>query len=347
MPFEKTRLYSFNMPYALGLLQWKGRPCVVAATEDHGPIVVSPPPYTSAEVLVPGPGGCMSLISDPVRPGELYAIMGCFLGYNFHGGGVYRITDEGRSAGSKKIIDLPFAHRMEFIERGGVRSLVLANLAASKDNPADWARPGTVFTFPLGDPERQDWKGTPLLKGIHKNHGIFHGRLNGRSTLWISGQEGVFFLDLDNPSPEAPFEKVLDHEVSEIAVFDLDGDGQDELVTIEPFHGNVLAVYKPAQGSWNRVWEAELDYGHCVLAGAFLGKPSIVVSNRAGSKDLVLYQFEGKGTPGEFSRAVKTVIDPGAGAANMLIVRHEGQEYLMATNQAQGELVRYHVRRKA
>ena len=335
MRFDKKVLFRFNMPYALGWMEKDGQRCAVAATEDHGPIVVSKPPFTSAQVLVDGPGGCMSLVSHPRFPGQLFAIMGCFLGYNFHGGALYRITASGAKTETKKLVDLPFAHRMEVVERAGVPTMLLANLSALKDSPQDWSRPGTVYALPLGETEGGALE--VLLPGIHKNHGFLKTELRGRPTVFISGSEGLFSLDVEAPDGWT-FQPVLPQEVSEIAVFDLDGDGEPELVTIEPFHGNVLAVYKQHQGVWTRVWEAPLDYGHCVLADTVFGRPSIVVSNRAGTKDLLLYQFHG---PDTLTRPTRTVVESGVGAANMLVVHRPEGDLILATNQVAGELVRY------
>jgi len=338
MRFERRSLFTFNMPYALGTMELDGQRCVVAATEDHGPVVISAPPYESARVLVDGPGGCMSLVPHSGVAGELFAIMGCFLGYNFHGGALYRITAAGSGAPGKaeKVVDLPFGHRMEVVDRDGVATMVLANLSALKDTPQDWSRPGAVYSLGL---EGREAAGLQLvLPDIHKNHGFLKTKFLGRPSVLISGTEGVFSLDV-GPGVPWEFRQVLDHEVSEIAVFDLDGDGVDELITIEPFHGNVLAIYRHSPQGWSRVWEGELNYGHCVLANTILGRPSVLVSNRAGDKDLLLFQFP---SGGDLTRPQRTVIDAGVGAANLLVV-HGDKELIFTTNQAQGELVRYQV----
>jgi len=89
MKFEKTVIARMNMPYAISSAVVDGKPCVVCATEDHGPALIIAPPYREAETLVPGPGGCMSLLPDGKRPGQIFAVMGCFLGYSFRAGGSF------------------------------------------------------------------------------------------------------------------------------------------------------------------------------------------------------------------------------------------------------------------
>ncbi len=124
-----------------------------------------------------------------------------------------------------------------------------------------------------------------------------------------------------------------------MAVFDIDGDGVDELITIEPFHGNTLRAYRRSGKSWSPFWDAELEYGHGVLAGMFDGKRSILVSNRGGSRNLLLFQFDDGS-----ARPTRIVVDDGAGAANLLVVGHgarAGRDRLFAANQAAGEIAMY------
>ncbi len=341
MEFKKHTLAKLNMPYPLGVVVRGGTRCVVAATEDHGPILFAQPPFSDAVEMVSGPGGCMALVADSERPDTLFAIMGCFVGYKFQTGGVYRISlDPGGDA--EKIIDLPFAHRIDFVTRGGTRFLIAATLAAGKRDAADWSRPGTLYASPVPRAPGEGWKLTPVLEGIHRNHGLLTARLVGRRSVLVSGTEGLFAADLDSGGADWAFRQVLSQEVSEMAVADIDGDGAEELITIEPFHGNSLRVYKLFAGRWQLGWQTGLDYGHCLLAGMLNGVRSILVSNRAGSRDLLLYEFT---TPPASDKGIaeprRLVVDHDAGAANMIVLSHKGTDRIFSTNQAAGEIVSY------
>jgi hypothetical protein len=337
MKFDKTVVHKMNMPYAIGLLGTGQAARVVCATEDHGPAVVIAPPWREARTLVPGPGGCMALVPDPERPGDLYAVMGCFVGYNFQGGGVYRIRTTGTStATAERILDLPFAHRIGLVTRGGVRYLLAANLAEDKKDAADWSKPGSVIAARL-DGGAAGLTAAPVLSGIHKNHGFLLADFEGRPSLLVGTAEGLFCIDLQSPGTAWPTRPVLDREVSEMAVFDLDADGKEELVTIEPFHGSALRAYRKGARGWDVFWEAELSFGHCVLAGLFNWKPSVIVSSRTGSKSLLLFQFD----PGDASRPRRIVVDQSPAAANMLVLPRAGGDLLFSANQAAGEIVVY------
>ena len=297
--------------------------------------------------MVDGPGGCMSLVEDADRPGELFAIMGCFLGYKFQTGGIYAIRPTGRPAGteawtSERILDLPFAHRIAFIERAGTRWLVAASLAADKSDPSDWSRPGSLSASRVPRRAGQRWELAPILEGIHRHHGMLLSRFMGKPSLLVSGTEGLFATDLSHDGGGWGFEKVMRHEISEIALVDVDGDGADELVTIEPFHGNALRIYRQETGRWRKVWEGALEFGHCLWGGTFGGVPSIMASSRAGSHDLLLLRWDPRrGSSGMLADPDRIVVEAGAGAANMLVLKSEGVEHIFATNQAAGEIVSY------
>jgi hypothetical protein len=337
MTFEKTVIHRMNMPYAIGTLGSGAERSVVCATEDHGPAVRIAPPWRSARPFLPGPGGCMSLLPDPERNGEMYAVMGCFLGYEFQGGGIYwtRAADDGEST-AVRVLDLPFAHRIGIARRGAARYLLAANLAADKKDAADWSRAGGVYAALLdGDPDTP-LELHPVLTGLHRNHGFLLASLEGSPTLLVGAAEGLMGVDLAPANTEWKSRTVLPRETSEMAVFDVDGDGRDELVTIEPFHGNTLRAYRHEGNNWTPFWEAELEYGHCVLAGMFDGRRTVIVSNRSGSRSLLLFRFGG-----DAARPERVVVDEGAGAANMLVLGHAGRDRLFAANQAAGEIVMY------
>ncbi|HET6484907.1 MAG TPA: hypothetical protein VFH83_00715 [Spirochaetia bacterium] len=337
MKIEKSVVGRLPMPYAVSSFVVDGAPCVVCATEDHGPVLWIAPPYEQARELVSGPGGCMSLVADPENPPDLFAIMGCFPGYQFREAGIYRLTrSASRSWSAFRVADLPFAHRMELVRQGTHRFLFAANLAQDKTSPQDWERPGSLW---VTDPSagRGTWKLTPVMEGIHRNHGLLRCRLLGRDSLLLSGAEGLFSIDLESDGPWRS-RRVLEREVSEIAVFDLDGDGVEELATIEPFHGDRLRVYHRdgrTGSAWRAAAEAELSFGHGMLATTLAGRRCLLVSNRSGSRDLVSFELRGSG------ELVPTVIDQGCAAANLLALSTPGRDLLFATNQAAGEIARY------
>ena len=310
---------------------------VVCATEDHGPAVRIPPPWRSAHPFLPVRAGCMSLLPDPERSGEMYAVMGCFVGYKFQGGGIYwtRAAEDGEST-AVRVLDLPFAHRIGIARRGAARYLFAANLADDKKDAADWSRAGGVYAARLDGNADTPLELRPVLTGLHRNHGFLLTTLEGSPALLVGAAEGLIAIDLASTNREWQSRTVLARETSEMAVFDVDGDGRDELITIEPFHGNTLRAYRHEGKAWAPFWEAELEYGHCVLAGMFDGRRTVIVSSRSGSRSLLFFRFGD-----DAARPERVVVDEGAGAANMLVLGHAGRDRLFAANQAAGEIAMY------
>ena len=115
-----------------------------------------------------------------------------------------------------------------------------------------------------------------------------------------------------------------------MAVFDLDRDGQPELITIEPFHGNHMGVHKrSADRTWQKVAERPLHFGHVVWAGDFADRPTLIVGNRGGPKDLYLL------------RARPTApLESGGGPANIAIF---SSTELLVANQAISQVALYRV----
>jgi hypothetical protein len=182
-----------------------------------------------------------------------------------------------------------------------------------------------------------------VLEGIHRNHGLLVSPFLGVPSVLVAGAEGLFAASLRGTGADWGFEQVMDREISEVALFDVDSDGRDELLTIEPFHGSALRIYSVASGRWKTAWEGTLAFGHCLAAATVNGVPSVLVSNRAGSRDLLLLQWRQRSPREESSLGdpLITVVEGGAGAANMLVLRHEGKDLVFSTNQAKGEIVRY------
>jgi hypothetical protein len=340
MRFVKRVLATLKAPYPLGLIRHGGVPCVVISTEDHGPVLLANPPYREAAEIIPGPGGSMALMEDPERPGELYAVMGCFPGYKFQEAAVYRIWQEAGHWTSTRIIHLPFAHRIDFVTCAGTRYMVAASLAEDKRDPSDWSKPGSLFACPVPQRPTDAWALVPVLEGIHRNHGLLVTSLRGKRCILVSGTEGLFAADLQQGWA---FEPVMEKEISEIAVSDVDADGEEEIVTIEPFHGDALCVYKRTSGGWDKAWEGGLAFGHGLLAATLAGAPALLVSSRAGSRDLLSFQFPPAAgrSAARLGPPSRTVVDAGVGAANMLVLRHGDADLIFSTNQASAEVAVY------
>lgn len=97
--------------------------------------------------------------------------------------------------------------------------------------------------YRITDNFNDKWDRTTILQGITKNHGLFLTDCDEKTFVMISGEEGVFQIEVpEYPEGKWQVKRIMDNEVSDIFLFDIDNDGEKELITIEPFHSDSLVI---------------------------------------------------------------------------------------------------------
>ena len=132
---------------------------------------------------------------------------------------------------------------------------------------------------------------------------------------------------------------IVDKEVSEFCFIDLDSDGHDELVTIEPFHGEALNVYKRNGPLWELKFSDSLSFGHGLSCGFVNAEPVIIVGNRRGSFTLDMFKVTDFGS-GNFSREV---IEEDAGPTQTQVFKDGKTDYILSANQKKNEVALYYL----
>jgi hypothetical protein len=347
MTFEKRTLTAAEMGYAVSTMTISGARRVIAASESTGPAVVFDGPSLTPRVLAAAPGGTMGFAGIPGRDDAILVITRFYPIFKAEAAGVDLYVARNGLAepwDGRRVIDLPFVHRMTSVSTAAGNYLVAATVCGGKAFQDDWSKPGTVFAYRIPDDLRGPWKAEPVLENLHRNHGMATGTFAGVPSILISGTEGVFALSLPGATsaggtviPPWSRTQVLAHEVSEMGLWDFDGDGVEELAVIEPFHGNRFSVYKEGADGWSRVWEAELAFGHGLSVGSFGGTPVAVVGNRAGGKDLVCFRV----TSTSPFVMEQIVVDPGAGTAGTTMITTADGDGFVASNAEYAEYALY------
>ena len=289
----------------------------------------------SESSLVDGcPGGVMSFVPVPGQTNLFSSIMGLFPPFVGLEAGVFRHRRSAQGWQTDRIMHLPFAHRCDILNRYGRNYIFAASCSKHKDNPQDWSRSGELYVIPL------DGAGNPLepqliYNVIWRHHGMLKAVIKGKETILFSGAEGIFYLEL--VGDEWKVVKMFDHEVSEFGLIDFDGDGEDELVTIEPFHGNTVNIYDCVNGVYEKKYTGELSFGHGLSCGIFNGEPVAVVGNRRGSLTLEVIKAVDF-AKGEFSREA---IEQEAGPTQTQVFTAAGVDYILSANQLKNEVVLY------
>lgn len=290
-------------------------------------------------------GGMMHILPAPGLEGRYVAAMGMYAPFVGQNAGIYmlRAGDAATDAWQvEKLFDLPFAHRLGFTRVGGKDYFFAATVSAHKENPDDWSRPGQLFVLDFGQAMKSgSWKPELITNQILRNHGMWAGTLDGRDVLLLSGAEGVFKIVVDGSAASGfGLKKLITSEVSEMVAADVDGDGRDELVTLEPFHGNRMRVYKQGgNDEWESAWETnDLSFAHGLnVIPCGVGQVVVAGSRREGKE---LHAFHFPWLPGE-PRRFTVDSDVGPTQIEPITGGSDGVARFVSCNQAAGEVSRY------
>lgn len=313
-----------------------GRTFVGAGSETEPVVILYDMVSGKAESLNDCPGGMMSLIPVPGQPRNLVSVMGLFPPFLGKDAGLFSHQKKGDSWETSRAMDLPFAHRCEFLPASEKNILIAASVSKFKENPADWSNPGELYAIKIGGEGPGSWRTEIIDSSIFRNHGMGRYQVDGEEVLCVSGVEGVFSIKL-LADGSLGLDPLFKKEVSELSFIDLDGDGQSELITIEPFHGSVLNMYKRVNGDWKLKFSSPLSFGHGLSAGFFNGAPVVLAGNRGDSMNLEMF------TINNFNQGFvdKHVIEEGAGPTQTQVFSHEGRDFLLSANQKKNEVALY------
>ena len=129
-------------------------------------------------------------------------------------------------------------------------------------------------------------------------------------------------------------DKLLDREISDCAAADLDGDGEDELVTFEGFHGDTAAVNKRINGTWEIVYTLPMHFSHAIWAGELLGRNLFAVGYRKEDGKLYLVEHRPDGYH-------PILVEEGVAPSNVRGFVYEGRSYLIAAARDRNQVILY------
>lgn len=331
---EKKILFELPSVYTVNEFQLGNQVFFAAGSEREHPAYLIDPENNSVMKVADGPGGMMSMIPVPGRTDCLVSVMGLFPPFIGFEAGVFLHVRNGGTWGTEKVISLPFAHRCEILAIDGDSHLFTATVSSHKETPDDWSKPGAVYHTRIDNSGHGSWPTELIIDNLYRNHGMNKRIVNHAEVLCVSGAEGIFGIQPGNAN-KWEVTQLFDREVSEFAFFDLDGDGEDELITVEPFHGNTLNIYKNL-GGWAPQCTSPLSFGHGLSAGRFQNQSVVVVGNRRDSGDLELH------TVHSLSNIEKSIIESDVGATQTKVVSYKDSDHILSSNQTRNEVALYY-----
>ena len=295
--------------------------------------------FENREIVWNDRGGCMSIVPFQTREGEFLAVNEFYLKVTpslakiVHG----RKTENGWEI--EDVFSLPYLHRFDLYHVDGIDYLICATIARNKQNKEDWSEPGQIYVGVLGSDCSQGVALTLLVDGCYRNHGYCRGTYEGRVCGYFSSDQGVLrVMPPDSPGGEWRVEKILEGQVGEIAFADIDGDGLEEMMTIEPFHGNSMKIYKLKEGRYecDFVYPTEVDFAHTLVGAQLNGKPCFVGGVRRVNAELFVIRFRN----GNYE---VISVEDGVGPANAAVIHKEGSDYILSANHTKNEAAIYKV----
>lgn len=340
MNIEKKVLAELDGVYAVSQFEFNGKKSFLAATEKHGSCLLFSPPYWEASEVLSGPGGAMSLVGIPQEKDAFLAIQEFFPIFLSEDACIVRVNYDWsmKQWHVKRVLDLPFVHRIELVGMGQNRYIVASSLCKGKEYQEDWSQPGAVYVGSIPENIEDNWSLQPLIEGITKNHGMYTTVIDQEQVVFVSGQEGVFAIKPPNAVTKRwTYKRLIDHEVSDVYLSDLDNDGSNEIITIEAFHGNSLNIYKQFKERWECVYNTSINFGHAIWSGKILNESVIIIGNRGGAKELIMLFPTG----GDIQNMRRLVIEEGVGATQVAVMNRPGKTLILSANHAKGEVALY------
>lgn len=334
---KKKEILGIESVYTANAFQVGSDYFVAAGSETKPEVYLFDLGKNTSEFVDGCPGGVMSFVPLPGNPNTFFSIMGLFPPFIGAEAGVFMHVRSESGWETTKVFDLPFAHRCEILNKNGKNYLFAAAVSEHKADPADWSKPGLTYVAELDGDFELPLKWEKIDDSLTRNHGMIKVTFDGEEAVCISGAEGIFYFKLQ---PNGTWQKkvVFNKEVSEFVFIDLDGDGQQELVTIEPFHGQTLSVYKKVTDVWELKFSDSLSFGHGLSAGVFNEEPIIVVGSRRGTYALDMFKVKDL-EEGKFSREM---LESDTGPTQTLVFTANGTDYILSSNQVKNEVALYY-----
>ena len=332
MNFRKHILADISKCYAVLGQIINGEPHLFFAGEGNGSVhVFHGEDFSQHQILTEGGGGTMSIVPIPEKDGWILISRGFYSMVESQDSVIELIRyDNGVFSDPKRLVALPYLHRFGLIKApDNTTYLVAASIADYKKDKDDWSCPGHLYYAVL--PENFDESAELNLTRLPGDYYINHGFYVHKETVYIGCRDGVFQISPPETADGGCFliNRLLDFPASDIALCDIDRDGEDELAVLLPFHGDQFKIYKRIEGTYREVYHypIENDFYHAVSGATICKEPAFVVGARQLASQLLLVRWDEKAR--DF---VNWVIEDGVGPSNAAVFNLPSSDILLSAN---------------
>lgn len=345
MKIEKKVISNLTKCYSIAPLHYQGKDHILVAAEKVDKCLLFDTEGNQEDVVWEEPGGVMTMVQVPGTDGQFLATHKFYSPNDSKEAKIVKVTPiEKGNWEVKTLVDLPFVHRFDILERNGVRYLIACALKSDHEYKDDWRFPGKVYAAVLpedlsGFDEDHQLELKVIKDGMLKNHGYYKVEDEGVQTSVISCDGGVFqFIPPVEADGEWEIRTLTTDAASDAVLVDFDEDGEKELAVIAPFHGDKVRFYKKVDGAFKMVYEFEesRNFLHSIYGGILCGKPALVTGHRKEERDLMAFTYNKEKATYEME-----YIDRDCGSANVYHYVKGGKDMLVSTNREIDEVALY------
>lgn len=335
-----------NMPkcYSICPITVRGIEGFLIATEKLGECNFFDLDGNLVETVWSEPGGVMTMVPVPDGDGAFLSTQRFFSPNDSKDAQIVLAAPVKQGWDIRPLVALPFVHRFDILTIGAEHYVIACSLKSDHEFKNDWNHPGKIYVGKLDDALKSTGglhQGLTVLKdGLTHNHGYYRGEEKGVPFSVICADEGIFRVDPPCDGKDWKVEKISPQATSDAVLFDLDGDGEMELITLSPFHGDHLDVFRKRADRYERVYSSPhvLEFLHGIHATTIKGVPTVLIGNRKGERKLFALQWNT-----ETKQFKEVLIDKNVGPANCNSIEKNGKSMIISTNREIDEVALYDV----
>ena len=339
MKIEKIFLDEIYRCYSTMAMELDGELHYFFASEEKGHPCYAYPHHDlkNRKVVWEQGGGTMSMIPLPNTKNQFIAIMDFYLKECPSQSKLVWFTYKDGAFIQKDLFYLPFLHRFDLYQVQDDIYFIGATIAHDKKDKEDWSLPGKIYTAKLPQDlnQTQDIKLEVLVDGLFRNHG--YTRATEQDGGYFGSDEGITRVTIPQKTSGAwQVERIMSGQIGEIAVGDVNHDGKEEIMTIEPFHGKTIKIYEYQNEDYEHVftYPREIDFAHTLVSAKVNGVQSFVGGIRRVNPDLFIIQYKDY----EYQTIL---VDEGCGPANLNVIDVEGKTIIHSSNHTKNEASLY------
>lgn len=341
MQYKKQIIGTLEKCYSLSPINAAGQACFLVAAEKHAPCYLFDLAGNLLDEVWKEPGGVMTMVPVPGREETFLATHQFYSPNDSKDAKLVCARKIGETWKITTIAEMPFVHRFDIIPAGGVNYVLACTLKSGHEYKNDWRSPGKLYMGVLGENPEKPVQFSPLLDGLGHNHGYTRYVENGKISGIVSCDQGVFRVTPPETSARSwNVRQLTNQPASDAVLIDLDGDGQPELLTISPFHGDTVTIWHRDGETYVPVYEypEKLPFLHAICGGTVYDRPTVYVGNREGERLLLGFWWDP-----DSGRYQAETVDRDAGPANCMLFERDGHPALLAANRETNEIAVYDI----